>query len=179
MAHVCVGTRVQSGSGSGCVSLWLFCDRPSEWPWGYPERRPLPTTTWGRIWGGELLQPQVPCFCLIYIHIPPALWARGGLEVVSIKPIKPSPYPLPGSPIRPVWKTRGRTSLSLNSINYPARASKSAMLTKSSSSPTAFVIALAWRFIYFRENEQNQIFMFFHLIFTFSATPPAGHRRPP
>ena len=60
--------------------------------------------------------------------IPPALWARGGLEVVSIKSIKPSPYPLPGPPIRPVWKTRGRTSLSPNDINYQARASNSARL---------------------------------------------------
>ena len=40
----------------------------------------------------------------------------------------PSPYPLPGPPIRPPWISRGRTSLSPNNIKHPARASKSATL---------------------------------------------------
>ena len=97
----------------------------------------------------------------MYVYIPPALWARGGLEVVSIKSIKPSPYPLPGPPIRPVWISRGRTSFSPKTTNPPARGSKSTTETESSCSLTALLGALVWRFIYFRENEQNVFFMFF------------------
>ena len=97
------------------------------------------------------------------VRNPPTLWARIDSKVVSIKSIKPSLYPLPGPPIRPAWKTRGRTLLSLNNMNHPARTSKTAMLTKSSCFPTALLEALAQCFISFCESRQNNFSMFFNI----------------
>ena len=75
--------------------------------------------------------------------------------------MNPSPYPLPGPPIRPAWKWRGRTSLSPNTINYQARASKSATLLSPSILFSSFFL-LSLRVLWGRGK----------------TTPPAGHRRP-
>ena len=46
----------------------------------------------------------------------------------SFKLRKACTYPLSGPPTKPRWKCRLRASLSPNTMNYPARASKSPML---------------------------------------------------
>ena len=58
--------------------------------------------------------------------IPPALWASGGLEVVSIKLLLSLPSPRASDPTRP---DHPRVSTTFNHIKRLARASKSAVLT--------------------------------------------------
>ena len=55
-------------------------------------------------------------YTYIYTYIPPALWASGGIDVAWMK-ITPSPYTLPGPPIRWAWTTRERTLLTFEAIN--------------------------------------------------------------
>ena len=84
-------------------------------------------------------------------------WFRG-----SFNQHNPPAHPLPWPPIRPVWNTRGRTSLSSDDIKHHVIASP--VPTKSLRVPTALLRALAWRFIYCRDSEQNVCFTRFQSV---------------
>ena len=101
-------------------------------------------------------------------QILPALWATGGLEVISIQ--YPSPYPLPGPPIWQVWITRGFISFS------PPQE----MPSESSNKSKAHKVILFSSCIFPKHTmwEPDCVSSYFSRFFSFAPLNAAGHHRP-
>ena len=95
----------------------------------------------------------------------------------SMRPNKRLKYPLPGPPIRPLWKWRKHTSFSPKYMNCQVRASKSAVLIKSSCFLSGLLVKKPYKML--SDEPFNQIkktWMLFLLYFSSLVFPgPADH----